>query len=97
MPEQRGSDLRLVTAAAHDVDAIAKANTAQLDACVLSPIFPSRSASAKSELGLFHAGQLARASAIPVIALGGVNARNATRLAGRGFAGVAAIDALIEA
>lgn len=97
MPDQRGSDFRLVTAAAHDGDAIAKANAAQLDACVLSPIFPSRSASAQSELGLFRASQLARASAIPVVALGGVNASNATRLAGRGFAGVAAIDALIEA
>jgi thiamine-phosphate pyrophosphorylase len=95
MPDQRGSDFRLVTAAAHDADAIAKANAAQLDACVLSPIFPSRSASAQSELGLFRASQLARASAIPVVALGGVNASNAKRLAGRGFAGVAAIDALI--
>ncbi|MGE0530919.1 MAG: thiamine phosphate synthase [Hyphomonadaceae bacterium] len=97
MPEERGSAFRFVTAAAHDADAIAKASAARLDACVLSPVFPSRSASASQELGLFHASQLARASAIPVIALGGVNARNATRLAGRGFAGVAAIDPFIEA
>jgi thiamine monophosphate synthase len=40
---------------------------------------------------------MARASTLPVIALGGVNARTAARLSGRGFAGVAAIDALKKA
>lgn len=97
MPKERGGVFRIVTAAAHDADAVAAANAARLDACVLSPIFPSRSASAQSELGLFRASQIARASSIPVIALGGVSGGNATRLIGRGFAGVAAIDAFIEA
>lgn len=86
-----------MTAAARDAAAVSRANAARLDACVLSPIFPSRSASARNELGLFRASQIARASGIPVIALGGVNASNATRLIGRGFAGVAAVDALMEA
>jgi thiamine-phosphate pyrophosphorylase len=97
MPKERGGAFGLVIAAAHDANAVAEANAARLDACVLSPIFPSRSASAQSELGLFGASQIARASAIPMIALGGVNADNATRLSGRGFAGVAAIDAFVEA
>lgn len=97
MPRARGDAFQLVTAAAHSAKAVAKASEAGLDACVLSPIFPSRSASAQGELGLFSASQIARASAIPVIALGGVNARNVTRLSGRGFAGVAAIDALMDA
>lgn len=97
MPRERGGAFRIVTAAAHDADAVAAANAARLDACVLSPIFPSRSASAQSELGLFRASQIARASSIPVIALGGVSGGNATRLIGRGFAGVAAIDAFVEA
>jgi thiamine-phosphate pyrophosphorylase len=96
MPRARGSAFKLVTAAAHDAKAVARASAAGLDACVLSPIFPSNSASAQSELGLFSASQIARGSAIPVIALGGVNASNAARLSGRGFAGVAAVDALIE-
>jgi thiamine-phosphate pyrophosphorylase len=97
MPTARGGAFRLVTAAAHDAKAAAKASAARLDACVLSPIFPSRSGSAQDELGLFRASQIARASSIPVIALGGVNGSNATRLSGRGFAGVAAIDAFLEA
>lgn len=97
MPRERGAAFRLVTAAVHDAKAVARANDARLDACVLSPIFPSNSTSAQSELGLFSASQIARSSAIPVIALGGVSAENATRLSGRGFAGVAAVDAFLEA
>lgn len=97
MPRARGDAFRLVTAAAHSANAVTKASEVGLDACVLSPIFPSRSASVQSELGLWSASQIARASAIPVIALGGVNTSNVTRLSGRGFAGVAAIDALLSA
>ena len=97
MPSERGGAFRIVTAAAHDAKAVARANAARLDACVLSPVFPSASASAQGELGVFSASQIARASAIPVIALGGVTATNATRLSGRGFAGVAAVDAFLEA
>ncbi|MBX3427986.1 MAG: thiamine phosphate synthase [Hyphomonadaceae bacterium] len=96
MPRKRDAEFRIVTAAAHDAKAVAKAAAAGLDACVLSPIFPSASASAVDELGLFSASQIARASTIPVIALGGVNADSATRLIGRGFAGVAAVDAFLE-
>ncbi len=97
MPNRRGDAFRLVTVAAHDVAAVSRANAARLDACVLSPIFQSNSASARHALGLFRASQIARASTIPVIALGGIKASNAARLIGRGFAGVAAVDALIEA
>ncbi|MBK6704150.1 MAG: thiamine phosphate synthase [Caulobacteraceae bacterium] len=97
MPSERGGAFRIVMAAAHDAKAVARANATGLDACVLSPIFPSASASAQSELGLFSASQIARESAIPVIALGGVTAANASRLSGRGFAGVAAVDAFLEA
>ncbi|MEZ5959590.1 MAG: thiamine phosphate synthase [Hyphomonadaceae bacterium] len=97
MPSERGADFQLVTAAAHGARSAAKASAAGFDACVLSPIFETRSAAARETLGLFSASQIARASAIPVIALGGVNARNVTRLSGRGFAGVAAIDALMDA
>lgn len=95
LPRERGSEFCLVTGAAHSADAMTRASAARLDACTLSPVFESRSASADAGLGLFRASQLARACAIPVIALGGVNAGNATRLIGRGFAGVAAVDALL--
>ena len=44
-------------------------------------------------LGLFHASQMARSARLPVVALGGVDARSARCLSGRGFAGIAAVDA----
>lgn len=89
---QRGGE-RIMTASAHSAEALRRAAAAGADACVLSPIFPTRSESGRAPLGLFHASQIARASLIPVIALGGVNARRATSLDGRGFAGIAAVDA----
>lgn len=93
IPAER-CDFRLVTGAAHGADAVMKASAAQLDACVLSPVFETQSASAHPALGLFRASHIARASAIPVIALGGIDAHNARRLVGRGFAGLAAVSAL---
>jgi thiamine-phosphate pyrophosphorylase len=84
----------IITAAAHSANAIAHAAACSVDACVLGPVFPTRSSSARRPLGLFRASQLARSAQLPVIALGGVNARTARLLAGRGFSGLAAIDAL---
>jgi len=83
----------LMTAAAHSPEAIARAAAAGADACVLSPIFPTQSASGHAPLGLFRASQIARAASIPVVALGGVDAERARLLAGRGFAGFAGVDA----
>jgi thiamine-phosphate pyrophosphorylase len=84
----------LTTGAAHGAEGLTAAHQAGLDACLLAPIFPTDSASGNDPLGLFHASQLARASGMNVIALGGINASNAARLRGRGFAGIAALDAL---
>ncbi|MGE3142677.1 MAG: thiamine phosphate synthase, partial [Hyphomonadaceae bacterium] len=81
----------LVTAAAHSARALRRAGP---DAFVLAPILPSRSPSARRSLGLLRAQRLARLACAPVIALGGVNARTARRLAGRGFAGLACVEGL---
>jgi len=83
----------LVTVAAHGTIALRRADGA--DAAVLSAVFPSQSASAGAALGARRAGALARAAGLPVIALGGVNEENARSL--KGFAGLAAIDAILEA
>ncbi|MGE3248702.1 MAG: thiamine phosphate synthase [Hyphomonadaceae bacterium] len=84
----------LVTAAAHSRGALARAKAAGVDAALLSLIFPSNSPSAARALGPLKAGRLAKAAGLPVYALGGVNARTGARLIGRGFAGVAAVEAL---
>jgi thiamine-phosphate pyrophosphorylase len=90
---QTRGDFALVTASAHTAGDVARAASAGVDACVLSPVFPTQSSSARTPLGLFRASQITRASAIPVIALGGVNATRARLLSGRGFAGIAAVEA----
>lgn len=95
VPAQRGPGL--VTAAAHDAAGIARAEALGADACVLAPVLPTRSGSGRTPLGLFRASQLARNARVPVIALGGVNAETARRLSGRGFAGLAAVEALAAA
>ena len=92
--KRRWSRSWIETAAAHGRCGLRRAATAGIDACVLGPVFPSRSPSATSALGPFRAGVLARAATVPLVALGGVNARSAKRLIGRGFAGLAAIEAL---
>ena len=93
LPAKRES-AGLVIASAHSRGALARAARFGVDACVLGPVFATASASGNRPLGLFHASQLACGAGVPVIALGGVNATNATRLAGRGFAGLAAVEAL---
>jgi thiamine-phosphate pyrophosphorylase len=90
----RRMGFQLETGAAHSAAALHRIAKAGLDAAMLSPVFPSRSASAGKPLGPFQAGRLARGARMPVVALGGVHAGTAKQLAGLGFSGLAAVDAL---
>jgi thiamine-phosphate pyrophosphorylase len=91
---RRGPDW-LISAAAHDLAAIAAAARWRPDALLVSPVFPSRSPSAGRPLGVVRFAAMTRRASTPVIALGGVNGRTAKRLLATGAAGVAAIDALV--
>jgi|CXWL01.1.fsa_nt_gi thiamine-phosphate pyrophosphorylase len=84
----------LMTGAAHSAEAVARWRDAGANACVLGPIFATKSNSGREPLGLFRASQIACGTAFPVIALGGINACNARALVGRGFSGLAAVSAL---
>ncbi|HYD72778.1 MAG TPA: thiamine phosphate synthase [Candidatus Binatia bacterium] len=94
LPTQRDARPWLVTVAAHSAPAVSRAEAFGADACFLAPVLPTRSSSGRRPLGLFRSSQIARAARLPTIALGGINARTARLLTGRGFAGVAAVDAL---
>jgi thiamine-phosphate pyrophosphorylase len=59
---------------------------------LLSPVFATRSHPKAHPLTPVRARFIARAALVPVLALGGVTARNATLLSG--FSGIAAIDGL---
>lgn len=84
----------LMTGAAHSAGAVARWCDAGATACLLSPVLPTESNSAREPLGLFRASQIAFGARLPVIALGGINASNARTLIRRGFSGIAAISAL---
>jgi thiamine-phosphate pyrophosphorylase len=96
LPTHRDGDFSLVTVSAHSREAALRASFWGANACILGPVFSTRSSSDNAPLGLFCASQIARATPIPVIALGGVDADNAARLSGRGFAGLAAVDAFLD-
>jgi thiamine-phosphate pyrophosphorylase len=85
----------IVTGAAHDAQALHRAALAGLDAALLSPVFNSRSPSARGQLGPIRFTSLVRQARLPVYALGGVNARTASRLISSGAAGLAAVEGLI--
>ena len=62
------------------------------DAALLSPIFATGSHPGAASLTAPRARLIARNVLLPVLALGGINARNAALLSG--FSGIAAIGAL---
>jgi thiamine-phosphate pyrophosphorylase len=80
----------LVTAAAHSLGALRRAN--YVDALILSAVFPTASHPGRAALGAVRANAMVRQAPLPVYALGGITARNARLLAG--FCGIAAIGAL---
>jgi thiamine-phosphate pyrophosphorylase len=86
----------LITAAAHSALALKRAERAGADAVLLSSAFESRSPSARTALGAVRFAALARTVEPPVVALGGVNGRNAARVIGAGAAGLAAVDAWLN-
>jgi thiamine-phosphate pyrophosphorylase len=79
----------VITVAAHSSQGL---HIAYADAVLLSPIFATRSHPKAHPLTAARARLMVRNSLLPVLALGGVTARNAPLL--KGFAGFAAIGAL---
>jgi thiamine-phosphate pyrophosphorylase len=85
----------LITAAAHSARAVALAAGAGADAVLLAPAFATASHRGRAGLGVSRLRLIAAHAAVPVYALGGVNAENVQRLSGARLAGIAAIEALI--
>ena len=85
-----GTGLRLVTV--HSLREIARAGR-RADALLLSPVFATRSHPGGATLGVVRFRLLAARAKVPVIALGGINARAAQRLKWPRWA---AIDAFLR-
>lgn len=82
----------LLTASAHTPEQLRLLQDAGFDAALLSTAFASASPSARTPLGQIKFRTLARASALPVYALGGINADTAGQVAP--VAGIAAIEGI---
>jgi thiamine-phosphate pyrophosphorylase len=83
---------------AHDRDEVQRAAELGADYVTLSPIFetPSKPNYGPS-LGLAGLAQLARTAAVPIYALGGIDARNAAQCLAAGAAGVAIMGTAMRA
>ncbi|MFS2108192.1 thiamine phosphate synthase [Sphingomonas sp. Sphisp140] len=92
---RRGRGLK--TAPAHDRGEAVAAIRAGADALFVSPVFPTRSHPGARALGRLRFGQLVRGLDVPVIALGGMDARRAKSLRPFAIHGWAAIDAWAKA
>jgi thiamine-phosphate pyrophosphorylase len=92
---RRGRGLR--TAPAHNRREAVAAIRAGADALFVSPAFSTRSHPGARALGRVRFGLLIRGLGVPVIALGGMDARKAASLRPFGIHGWAAIDAWTKA
>jgi thiamine-phosphate pyrophosphorylase len=79
----------IITVAAHSPRAL---HAPYADAALLSPVFPTKSHAHARTLTAVRARLIAQKALLPVLALGGVTARNAALLTG--LSGIAAITAL---
>ena len=75
-------------ATAHSLREIGRANLMRPEAVLLSPVFPTRSHPGAKPLGPLRFRLLAARALMPVIALGGMDARRARRLAWPQWAGI---------
>lgn len=83
----------LRSASAHSLREAKSAERAGVHLLFVSPIHPTRSHPGAEALGRVRFGLIRRQTRLPVIALGGMNARRARALAPFGIYGWAAIDA----
>ncbi|WP_284734788.1 thiamine phosphate synthase [Sphingosinicella terrae] len=90
----RGGGVRgLRSAPAHDLREIRAAERSGADLVFLSPVHATRSHPGARALGRIGFARLARQSRLPVVALGGMDARRGRALAAAGAYGWAGIDA----
>lgn len=85
---------QLQTASAHSRRAIWAAERVQMDAVLVSSVFPSKSPSAGRPMGATRFRCLKQQTPLPIYGLGGVSLTNAPRIAN--VAGLASVSALSE-
>ena len=84
---------KLISMSAHGAKDIRKSINIKADIIFISPVFHTSSHPGKKILGVIKLGLVAKLFKKPVIALGGINENNISRLKGLPIFGCAAIDA----
>ncbi len=92
--EKRAGNRLIRTFPAHNRRELVAASRANADLVFLSPAYPTQSHPGSRALGRIRFGMMARYAAIPVVALGGMNAQRGRALKSFGTYGWAAISAL---
>jgi len=82
---------KTVSVSCHNADELAQAAVCGADFALLSPVFATASHPGKAHLGVAVFHQLVAAAALPVIALGGIDADNCERLQTTNVAVISAI------
>lgn len=93
----RASDLQrlrpgLLTASAHSPRAIRRAARFGCDAVIVSPVFATKSHPGSPSLGFSRFARMVKLSSLPIIALGGIGARDLRRVMLSGAHGIAGIS-----
>jgi thiamine-phosphate pyrophosphorylase len=83
----------LRSASAHDLPSLKHAEREGAKLVFLSPVFPTRSHPGARAIGVLRFGRIARQAKVPLIALGGMDARRGRRMFALGAYGWAGIDA----
>ena len=84
----------IVTASAHSISAIRRAEKMGADAVLVSPVFRSKSHPDQAPLGPGRFRRLVGQAGVPVYGLGAIGPSNAGKLAHSGAAGIAAIGSV---
>ncbi|WP_084420788.1 thiamine phosphate synthase [Henriciella litoralis] len=85
------------TMSVHNSEEFRRAHQAGVDALIVSTVFKSDSPSARAPMGLMRFASIARATELPVYALGGIDVRTAQRVARfGGFASVSGFGSIVE-
>jgi thiamine-phosphate pyrophosphorylase len=80
-----------MTLSAHGSQGLRRAHELRADAALLSPVFPTYSHASQTALGPVRWGLMRGSSRVPVLALGGIESKTASRLFGLKPDGVAMI------
>ena len=66
----------IITTAVHDIESLKKVEKLNIDAALLSPVFPSKSHPNSKNLGLNKFSKIVKKTKLPIYALGGITIKN---------------------